>query len=116
MRTLRLGSVGMTEFSAATLAAAMQQGTFTRYLQELDLRWGLAWEHVPVCCVVCCVHGWCALYPPGRGVGDFGVRGTLSMATASLRTPVHGGHAIPLLPLRCWCRGPGLLLLPEATG
>jgi len=38
MQTLRLANVGMTEFSAETFAAAMDRGTFTKHLQELDLR------------------------------------------------------------------------------
>ena len=42
MRTLRLADVGMTEFSAETFAAAMDQGTFAKHLRELDLRWGHA--------------------------------------------------------------------------
>ena len=42
MRTLCLANIGMTEFGAETFSAAMDQGTFTKHLQELDLRYPMA--------------------------------------------------------------------------
>jgi hypothetical protein len=42
MRALRLANIGMTEFGAETFSAAMDQGTFTKHLQELDLRYPMA--------------------------------------------------------------------------
>jgi hypothetical protein len=44
MRALRLANIGVTEFGAETFSAAMDQGTFTKHLQELDLRYAMPVE------------------------------------------------------------------------